>query len=189
MSVPGWLSPNGQDTESLFKTTGIRAEVLHCKSTVTTTLSDGSVMDFFEEPSEMNWKHAPVLKVTDPQATLLGSVKLDDGTDVFSYARKKNADGTTSYINGAPVMTSQELRRIAKDAGVHIYCNSNKGVVFANNSMISFHAGTPGDYTLHAKTPVKWTMVFPKKRTYPQVQAELTFTAPEANTYIFMIAP
>ena len=189
MGTPGWLTPNGQDTASIFRTTGIRAEVLHCKSTVTTTLTDGSVMDFFEEPSEMNWKHAPVLKITDPQATLLGSVKLDDGTDVFSYASKKNADGTTSYVNGAPVMTSLELRKLAKAAGVHIYCDSNKGVVFANNSMISFHTGTPGEYTLKAKSPVKWTMVYPEKRTYPDAKAELTFTAPVANTYIFMIAP
>ena len=146
-------------------------------------------MDYFEHPTEIGWKHAPVLKITDPQATLLGSVKLEDGTDVFDYATKKNADGTTSYVNGAPVMTSQELRKIAKEAGVHIYCDSNKGVVFANKSMISFHTGTPGEYTLRAKSPVKWTMVFPEKRTYPNAQTELTFTASEPNTYIFMIAP
>ena len=189
MSVPGWLTPNGQDTESIFKTTGIRADVLHCKSTVTTTLTDGTVMDYFENPSEIGWKHAPVLKITDNKATLLGSVKLEDGTDVFDYATKKNADGTTVYVNGAPVMTSQELRKIAKNAGVHIYCDSNKGVVFANKSMISFHTGTPGEYTLKAKSPVKWTMVFPEKRVYPDARAELTFTAPQQNTYIFMIEP
>ncbi len=189
MSAPGFLTPNGQDTESIFKTTGIRADVLHCKSTVTTTLTDGSVMDYFEDPSEIGWKHAPVLKINDPQATLLGSVKLEDGTNVFDYARKKNADGTTTYVNGAPVMTSQELRKIAKEAGVHIYCDSNKGVVFANKSMISFHTGTPGEYTLRAKSPVKWTMVYPQNRAYPEAQAELTFTASEPNTYIFMIAP
>jgi hypothetical protein len=32
-------------------------------------------------------------------------------------------------------------------------------------------------------------MVYPEKRTYPDAQTELTFTAPEANTYIFMVAP
>jgi hypothetical protein len=53
--------------------------------------------------------------------------------------------------------------------------------------MISFHTGTPGEYTLHAKGPVKWTMVFPETHTYPEARAELTFSAAEPNTYIFMI--
>ena len=83
----------------------------------------------------------------------------------------------------------ETAREIAKEAGAHIYCDSNKGVVFANKSMISFHTGTPGEYTLKAKSPVKWTMVFPEKRVYPEVKAELTFTASEQNTYIFMIEP
>ena len=49
--------------------------------------------------------------------------------------------------------------------------------------------GNGEEYTLRAKSPVKWTMVYPEKSTYPDAQTELTFTAPEANTYIFMIAP
>jgi hypothetical protein len=81
------------------------------------------------------------------------------------------------------------MRKIAKEIGVHTYCDSGNGVVFANNSMISFHTGMPGEYTLKAKSPVKWTMVFPENRAYPKTQAELTFTASEANTYIFVIEP
>ncbi|MCQ2396676.1 MAG: hypothetical protein MJ106_03140 [Lentisphaeria bacterium] len=187
INAAGWLTPDGTSLDSILKTTGIRAEVLHQKSSVTTTLADGSVMDYFEHPTEIGWKHSPVVKVTDSEATLLGTVALEDGTNVPVYAKKENDDGTISYLNGAPVMTNQELRKIAKAAGVHIYCDSNKGVVYANNSMISFHTGTPGEYTLRAKTAVKWTMVYPEKRTYPTVQSELTFTAPEQNTYIFMI--
>ena len=187
LGTPGWLTPNGQDAESIFRTTGIHAEILHANSSVTTTLFDGSVMDYFEKPSEIGWRHSPVLKITDPQATLLGTVELEDGTAVPTYAKKKNADGTFTYVNGAPVMTSQELRKIARLSGVHCYCDSDKGVVYANNSMISFHTGTPGEYMLHAKTPVKWTMVFPEKKSYPKTQADLFFHARQPNTYIFMI--
>ena len=32
-------------------------------------------------------------------------------------------------------------------------------------------------------------MVFPETRTYPETRAELTFSAAEPNTYIFMIEP
>ena len=66
---------------------------------------------------------------------------------------------------------------------------SDEGVVFANNSMIAFHTGTPGEYTLKAKSVVKWTMVFPEKREYPEKQAELTFSTSVPNTYIFTIEP
>ncbi len=189
IGAAGWLTPNGQDLESIFKTTGIRAEILHKKSSVTTTLTDGSVMDYFQIPAEIGWKHSPVVKITDPQATLMGTVDVEDGTKVFTYAKKENADGTVTYINGAPVMTAEELRKIAKEAGVHVYCDSSKGTIFANNSMIAFHTGTPGEYTLHAKTPVKWTMVYPENKTYEGNQADITFQAPSANTYIFMIEP
>jgi len=189
LNTPGWLTPKGPDAGSIFQTTGIRAEVLMKKAGVTTTLKDGSVMDYFRMPDEIGWKISPVLKVTDPEATILGTVRTVDGKDVPSYARKKNADGTVSYVGGAPVMTSQELRKIAKAEGIHVYCDSEKGVVFANKSMISFHTGTPGEYTLKAKQPVKWTMVFPEKRSFPERQAAHTFRAPLPNTYIFTIEP
>ena len=121
--------------------------------------------------------------------SILGTAKMKDGTKVPAYAKKKNSDGSVTYLCSTPVVSASELRKIAKEIGVHTYCDSGKGVVFANNSMISFHTATPGKYTLRAKAPVKWTMVYPEKRAYPKTQAELTFTATEPNTYIFMIAP
>ena len=69
----------------------------------------------------------------------------------------------------------------------HIYCDSDKGVVYANNSMISFHTATPGQYTLHAKAPAKWTMVYPEKHAFKGKQADPTFTAAQPDTYIFII--
>lgn len=187
MGLPGWLSPHGQDVESLFKTSGIRGEVLHEQAHVKTTLTNGSSMDFYEFPSEIGWKYGPVLKVTDPQATILGTIELDDGTLVPAYAKKINADGTASYICNPPVMTAQELQNIAKSAGVHCYCDCGKGVIFANNSMIAFHTGIPGKYTLRAKKPMKWRMVYPEKRSYPELTSELTFNASQPDTYIFVL--
>ena len=138
---------------------------------------------------ERGMVYSPVLQITDPNAKILGSVTAAGGRKIPSYAQKKNADGTTTYLCNAPVFSPEEIRRVAKEAGVHCYYDGDKGVVFANNSMISFHTATPGEYTLHAKTPVKWTMVYPEKRSFGDVQADLTFTAAQPDTYIFTIEP
>ncbi|MCQ2402871.1 MAG: hypothetical protein MJ202_04010 [Lentisphaeria bacterium] len=186
MGTPGWLTPEGPDTDSIYKTTGIRTNLLERSAKITTMLNDGSLMDAYGL-DEQGMNYSPVLDITDSDAVVLGTVKVADGKRAASYAKKKNADGTTTYLCSAPVINTVELRKIAKDAGVHIYCDSENGVVYANNSMISFHTATPGEYTLHAKAPVKWTMVYPEKRSFPEVQADLTFQAPQTDTYIFVI--
>ncbi len=185
LNAPGWLTPHGPDADSIFQTTGIHTDVLHQQTYMTMKLAHGPIMEF----RGRSIIYAPVLKITDPEATILGSVSLKNGKTAPAYAKKKNADGSTTYLCSTPFVSASELRKIAKEIGVHIYCDSDEGVVFANNSMIAFHTGTPGEYTLKAKSPVKWTMVFPEKRAYPETQTELTFTASEPNTYIFMIAP
>ena len=185
LNAAGWLTANGPDADSIFKTTGIHTEVFDQNTSMAVTFADGSPMDI----SGRGMSYAPVLRITDPQATVLGTTTMRDSTKVPAYAKKKNADGSTTYLCSTPVVSASELRKIAKGIGVHTYCDSGKGVVFANNSMISFHTGTPGEYTLKAKSAVKWTMVFPEKHAYPEKQAELTFTVSKQNTYIFMITP
>ncbi len=187
LNAAGWLTAHGPDTESIFQTTGIHVDVLHEEVPILMGLADGTYMDPFGMTPRPALSFSPVVTITDPQATILGKVKLKNGAIVPAYARKQNADGSVSYLCAAPFVTASELRKIAKGIGVHTYCDSSKGVVFANNSMISFHTATPGQYTLHAKSPVKWTMVYPEKRDATALQADLTFQATEPNTYIFMI--
>ena len=193
LNASGWLTANGADADSIFQTTGIRTEVFDEKTSMTLTLADGSAMDYsdreLKENSRRGTSYAPVLKITDPKATILGTVNRRDGTKVPAFAKKRNADGSTTYLCSTPAVSASELRKLAKEIGVHTYCDSGDGVVFANNSMIAFHTGTPGEYTLKAKSPVKWTMIFPERRTYPNAQADVTITVPEASTTIFMIAP
>ena len=183
LNAAGCLTPDGIDNDTVFQTTGIQADVLLQEYSMAVTLNDGRRMTA-ARPGVMQ---APVLKITDPEATILGTVKMDNGATIPAYAKKQNADGSVTYLCSSPVMTAPELRRIAKEIGVHTYCDSDKGVVFANNSMISFHTATPGEYTLHAKAPVKWTMVYPEKKTYEGTQIDLTFDAPIPETYIFVI--
>ena len=186
LGTPGWLTPNGHGTDSIFQTTGFQVDVVDTKARITTTLANGSIMDAIGL-NERGMVYSPVLTITDPKAKILGTVTVSGGRRLPSYAQMKSADGTTTYLCNAPVISPEEMRRIAKEAGVHCYYEGDKGVVFANNSMISFHTATPGQYTLHAKAPAKWTMVYPEKRAIDGVQADLTFTAAQPDTYIFII--
>ncbi len=187
MNQAGWLTANGPDAASIYKTTGIRADILKQRFKSTVTLANGGIMDA-DEYGDKSADFTPTLKVTDPQAVVLGTVK--SGTEtVNTYAKKVFQNGPTIYVNGSSFFTTAELRRIAKEAGVHIYCDSDKGVVYANNSMVSFHTATPGKYTLKAKSPVKWTMVYPKKKTFSGKQTEITFTVNQPETCIYVIEP
>ena len=187
MNQAGWLTPKGPNADSIYRTTGIRADILKQSFKSTVALANGGVMDA-EEYGNKGADFTPALKVTDPQAVVLGTVK--SGTEtVNTYAKKVFQNGPTIYVNGAAFFTTAELRRIAREAGVHIYCDSDQGVVFANNSMVSFHTATPGTYTLKAKSPVKWTMVYPKKQTYQKKQTEMTFTVSQPDTVIYVIKP
>ncbi len=186
MGVPGWLTPDGPDTDSIYATTGIRVNLYERTAKYTTMLRDGSFMDAYGL-DEVAHRYSPVLEIRDEKAEILGTVKVDGFKRVGSYGRKKNDDGSVTYLCNSPVINTPELRRIAKDAGVHIYCDSDNGVVYANNAMISFHTATPGEYTLHAKKPVKWTMLYPEKKEFPEIQQDMTFNAPETDTYIFAI--
>ncbi|MBR4674339.1 MAG: hypothetical protein IKP00_07740 [Victivallales bacterium] len=187
MNQAGWLTPKGPNADSIFKTTGIHADILPQMFKSTVTLKDGALMDA-DAYGDKSADFMPTLKVTDPQADILGTVR-SGSAPVDTYAKKVFEDGPTVYLNGSSFISGPELRRIAQEAGVHIYCDSDKGIVFANNSMVSFHTATPGTYTLKAKSPVKWTMVYPQKQSYPNKQTEITFSVNQPDTVIFVIKP
>lgn len=190
MNAAGWLTPDGPSKASVIQTTGIDLTVEEQVSDVNTKITAGANKGVSMKNSG---KIYPVLNVTDQNATVLGTVTYSGSSRTANaYARKENVnnEGWTSYVCSAPFITSAEFREIAKRAGVHSYCDSSAGVVYANNSMIAFHTGTTGTYTLKAKSPVKWKMVYPTvEENFSSSQSEHTFTVPKAETYIFIIKP
>lgn len=190
MNSAGWLTPDGPSKDSVIQTTGIDVEVLESVASVNTKITKGTNTGATMKNSG---KIYPVLNVTDKNATVLGTVTLSDsGKKANGYARKENVnnEGWTSYVCTSPFISSAEIIEIATKAGVHRYCDSSKGVVFANNSMIAFHTGTTGRYTLKAKESVKWKMVYPTvESSFSSSQKEHTFTVDKPETYIFVIKP
>ena len=60
-------------------------------------------------------------------------------TDVKSKAR----DGWTSVLVSTPRIPSDVLRSVARDAGVHVYCDSGDAL-YANSRLLAVHTGEEG---------------------------------------------
>lgn len=78
----------------------------------------------------------PRFRVADPDATVLAR-----------YANDRNfvaaaAKGDTVFYGGA-LLDTELVRRIARDAGVHIYCGTNDNLT-AGNGIVSIHCNRPG---------------------------------------------
>lgn len=186
LNLPGYLTPSGPDVNSIYQTTGIQVQLLNQKIKGRVKLKNGTEMDRSEYSLDMYIN--PMLKVNDSGATILGSLTYG-GTTENTYAKKVIPNGPTIYINGFPFISSAELKRIAQEAGVHSYCDSENGVVYANKSMISFHTATAGTYTLKAPSAVKWTKVYPQTAAETGAQTSITFTTTGPDTVIYVIKP
>jgi len=81
---------------------------------------------------------APVVYADDPQAECLGRLI---GSDRAGLVRKRVGRGTAIF-SAAPAMPAELLRRLASEAGVHIYADGAE-VVYANRSFLAVCA-SPG---------------------------------------------
>ena len=81
---------------------------------------------------------APVVYADDPQAECLGRLI---GSDRAGLVRKRVGRGTAIF-SAAPAMPAELLRRLASEAGVHIYADGAE-VVYANRSFLAV-CGPPG---------------------------------------------
>jgi len=82
----------------------------------------------------------PMPAVQDPEAELLGRYK---GTSTYAYARKKRADGGTTWYSGLPITNSSVLRDIFKTAGAHVYNNANDAL-HSGNGILWIHTKDGG---------------------------------------------
>ncbi len=75
-----------------------------------------------------------------------------EGTEHVALAMRKEAAGTTVFCGGLDV-SADAFRELARDAGVHIYCESND-VISARPGFVTIHASEAGQKTLHFPEPV-----------------------------------
>jgi hypothetical protein len=92
---------------------------------------------------------------------------------------------TSAYIHKPGELTLDNVKSLAKDAGVHFYSNKNVPV-FANNRYVSIHRGKADkDFIIHfPQTYNKITELFSNKEYFATNSINLSFNMPE--TFLFL---
>jgi hypothetical protein len=94
---------------------------------------------------------APRFFASDDKATILGKLFGIEKPGLVC----KSQDGWASYYSAAPIVSAAVLRRIAKEAGCHIYDDAGD-VVVANVGFLSIYSPTGGERTI--RLPKKATV-------------------------------
>jgi len=89
---------------------------------------------------------SPFFYVDDPDATILGLGWYQFGITKPAFAVKR-MERWTSVYSSLPVLPPAVIRNIAREAGVHIYCDSNDFVA-ANNWLLCVCAASSGTRTI-----------------------------------------
>jgi hypothetical protein len=88
----------------------------------------------------------PLLYVDDPQATTVGMGWCCYGVNKPAFAVRKMPDWTSVYC-AVPALPPAVVRNIAREAGVHIYCE-NGDFVAANRWLVCVCAASDGTHTI-----------------------------------------
>jgi hypothetical protein len=88
----------------------------------------------------------PLFYIDDPKATTLGMGRYHMGLIRPAFAVKKMPDWTSVYCS-LPVLPPAVIRNMAREAGVHIYCDNNDFMA-ANNWLLTICAAGDGPRTV-----------------------------------------
>ena len=130
--APGFVTDEALSVEAMSDLIGMRMQLLAAGGPLSITASEGLT---FGPGAEQ----VPLFSCVDPEAEVLGRWA---GTEAVAFARKRTG-GWTSIYCGAPGLPSPVLRALAREAGVHIYSDSDDPLS-VNNNWLSIHTATAG---------------------------------------------
>ena len=89
----------------------------------------------------------PLFTVDDPRATTLGTVVINQGRCEPGFAIREEGDWTSVY-SAAPNPPPGVLRELARNAGVHIYSDS-EDVLYADHNYVGLHTVRAEEKMIH----------------------------------------
>lgn len=130
--APGVIRGKTFGAKNISRLIGINVREISSGGSPEICLSNGRICGF---PEDLPLLYAP----DDPSAKIIGTYA---GTSLSAAAEKKTGEAKDVFWGGN-VMSTALFRKYAKEAGVHIYCDSDD-VLFAGFGYITFHAAFPG---------------------------------------------
>ena len=206
--APGYVDENGPSLANIEELTGIKIDKKDDKDFLHVNITDpghpyhqnigtdnfGSNISprYFKdkilwlgwEMDRMNYRFTPRFYADDPGATVLGTYP---ETGEPGYVVKKIGKGTSIYM-AAPVPPSKMLTNIFREAGVHIY-SETQDLINANERFVAFcNRSGEGDKTLRLPSVSKIEDAFTGE-VLAQRTNKLNFTAKDGETLIFKVTP
>lgn len=118
----------------------------------------------------------------DAQATVLGNLA---GVEKPGLVVKKQPTGWTSVYSSAPILPAALLRNIIRQAGGHIYSNSND-VISANTSSLSIYSPNGGMRTIKLPKKLKVTDLL-ENRVLADGAIEFPVTMEKNGSKLFLL--
>lgn len=147
--APGLYGQQTAGTEPMEAVTGIPLVRQTWNKPLRVTAADGTLLAGGDTVVD------PVFLARDAHAEVLGVM---EGTSLPGIVRRRFADWT-SVFSSAPRLTPAFLRRLARDAGCHLYLTTGDPL-FVDNGYLGLHAATSGRKTLHLRRPARPSVIF-----------------------------
>ena len=173
--APGFFDGQTASVENMRKLTGFTFTMVRSKDQLTTPSSN--VPGFGELPSQTVTAD-PQFYVKDP------SLVTTDNGGVFAV---KQMDGWQSIFSLFP-LTRQHIRALCKNAGVHVYLDSDDEL-FANQSYVMLHTHTAGDKTIHLPGKYKVTELYSGREIGKNISVFTEKDVPAAATRLYILEP
>ncbi|MCX6898368.1 MAG: beta-galactosidase [Verrucomicrobia bacterium] len=131
--APGWFDADGPSLDNMRALTGIRIAKDDTEGAPQITLDGDTVV------GAKNLKVSPIFYADDPGAQVLG--RLVGGTRPGLVTKKMG--GWTSVYSAAMTLPPSLMCRIARDAGVHIWLETDDAL-YTDGQFVGVHAATDG---------------------------------------------
>jgi hypothetical protein len=141
--APGWFDAEKTSLEAMQELTGFHLREIHPGKAWATPSAAGQAAGLHRGLGVPRGVTPLFAAEANPAETL---ATYPDGS--AAVAIRRNGDGETSLFAGAPGLTSELLRFAAREAGVHLFTETDCNV-YANGPFVSVHAPVDGPITLY----------------------------------------
>jgi hypothetical protein len=149
--APGYLEVGGSSQKAIEGLTGFRvAQNLDQVNAWAAPVANDAGL---KEPFGVAKSVKPLFAIHAPPGEILGTYP--DGIAAVALHRGENGDATSIFV-GPPGLTSELLRFAARQAGVHLFTDTDCNV-YASGPFVALHGAQDGPIHLHAGSsgPVK----------------------------------
>ncbi len=173
--APGWLSENGDDLSGIRDISSFQVKI------VDKTIQERTILllDNNEIIKHKLLKTGPLFSIENADA------KIGMSDEVLTIACRKD-QGNTHYLSTTGLFPRAVVRQILEDAQIHIYCDNQNDVIYANNDFVTHHTANGGETIIKLPETKKVKMILPYEKDFGETDIIKFFTEPKSTTIFYL---